>query len=128
MTTEQAIKKAIEGGWNNKQTANSIPITKSNFEAQMVLLGNLYVAWFLDPSFWRSLGNALGWNEHEIIIHHKARMVTVVTRPGGSRTFKVPAHDVRRKIKNARWKKEWHRFIDHLAEGKTVEIFFESLT
>lgn len=25
------------------------------------------------------------------------------------------------------WKKEWHRFIDHLAEGKDAESFFESL-
>jgi hypothetical protein len=23
-----------------------------------------------------------------------------------------------------RWKKEWHRFIDHLAEEKTAEDFF----
>jgi hypothetical protein len=25
------------------------------------------------------------------------------------------------------WKEEWHRLIDHLAEGKTAESFFESL-
>lgn len=25
------------------------------------------------------------------------------------------------------WKKEWHRFIDHLAEGKDVESFFKDL-
>ena len=23
------------------------------------------------------------------------------------------------------WEKNWHRFIDHLANGKTIESFFE---
>jgi hypothetical protein len=25
------------------------------------------------------------------------------------------------------WKKFWHRFIDHLAEGKDAESFFQAL-
>ena len=55
---------------------------------------------FLDPLFWQSLGKALGW-------------VADFEEADGS-------------IYN-RWLIEWHRFIDHLAEGKIAEIFFESL-
>jgi hypothetical protein len=55
---------------------------------------------FLDPSFWQSLGKALGWDERIDDGSHYAK-------PG--------------------WLEAWHRFIDHLAEGKTAESFFETL-
>jgi len=53
---------------------------------------------FLESAFWRSLGKELGWLNNP-----------EPTLPGG-------------------WKWYWHRFIDHLAEGKTAQNFFSSLT
>jgi hypothetical protein len=52
---------------------------------------------FLDPLFWQSLGKALGWRQDE--------------DQWGDR---------------AEWVSQWHRFIDHLAEGKDAESFFEN--
>ena len=46
MTIQQAIEKAIEGGWKE----SNIP-------------GLNYGVAFLDPLFWQSLGKAMGWKE-----------------------------------------------------------------
>lgn len=54
---------------------------------------------FLDPSFWLALGKARGWRQFD---YH-----TDKPRKG--------------------WLPKWHRFIDHLAEGKDVESFFANL-
>lgn len=53
---------------------------------------------FLDPLFWKSLGKAMGWRQDE--------------DQWGDR---------------AEWVSQWHRLIDHLAEGGAAESFFESL-
>jgi len=54
---------------------------------------------FLDPLFWQALGKARGWAK------------------------KQP-----RQIQKGEWKWQWHRFIDHLADGKDAESFFASLS
>lgn len=58
----------------------------------------------LDPLFWRALGKSLGWEEIEHT--HMVTKKNVVTKM---------------------WLSYWHRFIDHLAEGKDAESFFEEL-
>ena len=57
MTIEQAIKKAIEGGWKSKNTINGTLVKPSTAEAELIVNGTMSLAWFLDPSFWQSLGN-----------------------------------------------------------------------
>jgi len=49
MTIEQAIQKALDGGWNGHQSWIKNPS-----------------AVFLDPLFWRSLGKAMGWCTEEV--------------------------------------------------------------
>jgi hypothetical protein len=136
MTIEEAIKKAVEGGWKKSdgwEFEGYDPEYREKSYFQSFSGGDLYdhdilnSETFLDPAFWQSLGKALEWSEKEITIHHKSRTVSVVVKPGGSRTFKVPAHDVKRIVKNQRWKKEWHNFIDHLAAGNDAESFFKGL-
>ncbi len=54
----------------------------------------------LDPLFWQALGKAEGWEKD------------------GSDTY----------FSNwTSWQYYWHRFIDHLAEGKSADSFFEEL-
>lgn len=50
MTIEDAIKKAIDGGWVDPKR-NDVPTIylRSHF--------------FLDPAFWQSLGKAMGWDK-----------------------------------------------------------------
>jgi hypothetical protein len=66
---------------------------------------------FLDPLFWLALGRALGWDTEVLTVHEVENgRPTVVTRTG------------------QHWLYHWHRFIDHLAEGKTAASFFESFS
>jgi len=67
-------------------------------------------ATFLDPLFWQALGRALGWEQAMRTVHAVENgRPTVVTSTGHH------------------WRSHWHRFIDHLAEGKEAEAFFASL-
>jgi len=88
-SVEQAIKKAIEGGWNEGRAEIGIPEGKVGSDMFIDEIA------FADPLFWQSLGKAMGW-------------------PSNPMSWKG-------------WKNQWHDFIDHLAEGKTAEEFFEKL-
>ena len=93
MKVEQAIKKAIEGGWKPDSRNR---LLKLNDEHDRYLHVRSI---FLDPSFWQSLGKALEWKPY---LPHEGSWYGT-------------------------WWMEWHRFIDHLANGKDAEEFFEGL-
>ena len=59
----------------------------------------------LDPSFWVSLGKAMGWEGYK--------------RSGIVGEIEYHGMEV--------WKAEWHRFIDHLSDGKDANSYFETL-
>lgn len=99
MTIQQTIEKAIEGGFN--ATFGDEMMSKKYGDFSRI---------FLDHLFWQSLGKAMGWD--------------CVDDDDRGYTW-MDGHDdeeIREK-----WRNEWHRFIDHLAEGKTAESFFETL-
>jgi len=73
-------------------------VTKDSFHKE----GNYnYAAVLLKPLFWQALGKAMGW-----------RVIDLGLRQSGG----------------IYWLDEWHRFIDHLAEGKSAESWFEGLS
>jgi len=110
MTIEEVLKKATEGGYHIYGS--------DGMDTYYEGASNEYSAWtrkdnestfviaveetFLDPAFWQALGKAMGWSEE------KASVVIY-------------------RVKEPEWQSYWHRFIDHLAEGKTLESFFERL-
>lgn len=54
MTIEEAITKAVEGGWIRKDyLVLNIPSLTREFPVECILL---------DPLFWQALGKAIGWN------------------------------------------------------------------
>ena len=96
---EQAIKKAIEGGWQKENRT----ILKFEFGHPYTFL------WFtkdkkcdmeiitykilLDPKFWEALSKAEGWGK------------------GFTPT----------------WNEKMHDLVDHLIEGKEIDLFFKGL-
>lgn len=56
----------------------------------------------LDPLFWQALGKAKGWG----------------TEPAATTVSGFPVQE---------WLMVWHRFIDHLAEGRDAESFLAEL-
>lgn len=123
MTIEQAIRKAIEGGyivpWDfdiefPSQTFfcddGSIGMTGKGRR----VLGVLHKEHiFLDSFFWQSLGKAMGWT---------AVCPGLATMRCGSHSCKQ--HNL---ALVTEWWDKWHSFIDHLAKGKSAESFFHDL-
>lgn len=56
----------------------------------------------LDPLAWQAVGKTRGWN-----IHDNSRNL-----------YEAKVH----------WQYQWHRFIDHLADGKTIDQALEALS
>jgi len=104
MTIKEAIKKAIQAGWDRR---NSFGDIVSDLQVNAVVIDGV----FLSPSFWQSLGKALGWEEVGYRPHLK--------RENGIIYVGITEYEM--------WKSEWHRFIDHLAAGQTPESFFKTL-
>lgn len=98
-TIEQAIRDAVEKGGYPK--AGNL---KGVYDSRA------YAAILLDRAFWAALGRARGWPEEKDNAGE--------TRGDGQwhQTYTLNSS-----LEN------WHRFINHLAEGKTAEEFFQSL-
>jgi hypothetical protein len=94
---EKAIREAVENGWNDVLYRVSYGSPDTWTHSS---------ALFLDPLFWQSLGKARGWNKPQEIEERRA------------------THS---RFTKKNWLFHWHRFIDHLAEGKTAESFFKDL-
>ncbi len=60
--------------------------------------------YLLDPLFWQCLGKTEGWKYIQTNRFKKLKILN---------EYKPI------------WQYEWHRFIDHLAEGKDAESFFD---
>ena len=79
--------------------------------------GRLYApkcgAELLDPNFWIAIGKAKKWD----------KKCTMCGEYEGGHQYKhifVAGGD-------KRWIHYWHQFIDHLAEGKEIDLFFNEL-
>ena len=123
---KEAIQKAIEGGWDKKRMLGSWGDVDVDIHEW---------AW-LDPSFWQALGKAMGWDNHNQItmslpeegqerrkeIIRLEETVGVLVKFVGTGKVIVSPY-----TKGLYWKDVWHLFIDHLAEGKDPDSFFQTL-
>ncbi len=77
---------------------------------------------FLDPTFWQALGKARGWDGKTLVRRGAiiGNFVTPDHKPYAEMGFGMDYIST--------WCFHWHRFIDHLAEGKDAESFFASLS
>jgi hypothetical protein len=118
MTIQEALDTATQGGYHidgadgvqtyysGASSHYSAWTRKDNDSSFMVAVEET----FLDPLFWQALGQGLGLSDALITVHAVENgRPTVVTR--------VWSH----------WLSHWHRFIDHLAEGKDAESFFATM-
>lgn len=99
---ERAIRDAHSAGWRNDLDATN---WRANSKQLLIDEGSIPLsAILLDPAFWQALGRARGW----------------LFEAHGTSTVRQYGTDT--------WKMEWHRLIDDLAAGKSIESFFEQLT
>lgn len=100
---KKAIQKARDVGWNFEHEVNSYHAT-----------------FLLSPLFWQALGKACGWEGKcaDCYIEEPYKWCQ-----SGSHLNM----DKEKYHKNIPWVDCWHRFIDHLTEGKPVDEFFHNL-
>lgn len=114
---KQAIQLAIEGGYEPEcrvWNVENLPDRKEDLSHILI-----------SPAFWQSLGKALGWGHIYCV-----------------RCKKLGEHKEKEDKTLFPWKKccerqkmdyyksysvHWHRFIDHLSEGKDADDFFKKL-
>ena len=99
---ETAIKKAIEGGYEH------ISNLSSTREYIYSLEKAFFAKYCLDPLFWQALGETEHWGEVCESCHNN---ISYCCEQAYFRN----------------WRKIWHSFIDHLAEGKDINSYFEEL-
>lgn len=95
---EDAVKKAIEGGWDPEEMGFEI-------DCEFCGSANYAKSWeiaLLDPKFWQALDKQQKW-EAEWKSKSLAAMIT-------------PA-----------WLFYWHSFIDHISKEEDMDEFFNSL-
>ncbi len=128
---QDAIEKAIEGGYEpffsakyNELQIKEAMINGGDFMVD-VGLGMPYRrdinSILLDPLFWQALGKAEGWHNEEWTTCRNGCQVD--GQGEGCH------HDLNREghYRKPFWHYQWRKFIDHLAEGKDIDSFFESL-
>lgn len=102
---EQAIKRAIEGGYGG-ETASIGSAFRDEF-INWCLKDKNYL---LDPLFWQALGKSEGWEDEKKNYYGEETQDWIT---GGIYWYE--------------WQYHWHEFIDHLAEGKDADSFFNNL-
>lgn len=98
MNMDNAIKRAIEGGWKPKST----PTGLYHFQS--------FDGYLIDPKFWKALGKAEGW--------HTKMNCGACDPYEGTVCHRVNIED---------WKGNMHNFIDHLIAEKPIDEFFNNL-
>ena len=106
---EEAIERAIEGGWRRGERHVFIGISQFDVHDDPEAI-------ILDPLFWQALGKADGWRYRcegcgsEIYLDQ-----FVCDQCEQKMTYK------------AGWYHYWHQLIDHLSENKPIDDFFNNL-
>lgn len=124
--TELAIQKAIEGGWEGLEFRDFIEMDKKgDIHARLwgesklgEMHGMVLAQALLDPNFWQALTKSIG--QGKAIKHTYRREI----KRGCGKFITM-----KRKWRGGQrsWKFNWHSLIDHLAEGKSGEDYFESI-
>ncbi len=127
---KEIVEKAIEGGFSPyKDLSGGIDdevtwISGNNFfnPGHKEGYGDLVFTYediFLNKRFWEALGRRLKW--HPMLMHEMPSIhINVEKNEDG-----IPlAHWASKEVLVEGWVYHWHKFIDHLAEGKPKESFF----
>ncbi|MDE2098547.1 MAG: hypothetical protein KGL39_14935 [Patescibacteria group bacterium] len=119
MTIENAVKKAIEGGFDPYKNVGDFWMLAGTGDGSLKRMAD---GWnvpveriLLDPTFWQSLGKYLGWS-----VCQNAQHIVFTNDEGGAVVCpECPRDDM--------WLEYWEQLILHVAQGGTPEQFFATL-
>lgn len=115
---ETAIKKAIEGGYKcGFGLGDSYP--------ESYKMCRDYSA-VLDPAFWQALGKAEGWGR--LHCTNCGEFARPIRKKDSDPEYWFDCCGRKRNLEyGVSYVGQWHRLIDHLAEGKDADSFFADL-
>lgn len=111
MKTKDAIQRAADSGYKyrNKDLRYDANLDEWYIDdgdgGYTSLSENLF---FIDPEFWRCLGKGMGW-------------CSEIELPNGL------CNNCKRLYCDSSWLNYWHKLIDALADGKTIDDYFETI-
>ena len=120
--TTAFIEDAIKGGWKPREDWDSDWSVYNNVFHYGVIGGNLrqdkwIEAILLDPLAWQAVGKTRGWNNQICICNHCG-----VEVESQEITYEETHQECNQLLSwPLTWCYEWHLFIDHLADGKSIE-------
>lgn len=115
MTLPETIQKAHEGGFKKGRiySAEAYMYTRGLMNGDAAK--DVFNDFSMSPSFWQSLGKAMGWGW--LCRGCGERIVS----DGGCEKYDCEGSE---DAEYEEWLSWWHRFIDHLSKGKSIESFF----
>lgn len=125
---KEAIKLAIEEGWNDRLYRN----LRNPPENNKAGIQTHYRDCLLDLKFWQALGKKLRWGQtltdiSGYCLHCGVRTNIQPERSSGCRHVHYPEDCEVCSAKARTWEDQWHAFITHLINGKDIESFFNNL-
>ena len=127
---DKAIKKALEGGWrlgwryeHSDYSFVYVRYVDTPYKQPIVSWPKEKI--LFDPHFWECLGKACDWKNEKVSFEVSKKEVR--TYKG---SFIRPAHTVVRprwKKNSKPWLKHWHECVEHVANGGSIETFFQTL-
>lgn len=147
MTIHEAIQHAIDGGYRHEEI-NSAFILWNGYENILPFVNGYGWVQFrdknnqppelcpayvpkcrieqilLDPEFWQALGKSKGWGlklKYNVCDCHVGEYYFYKFCPKCGKELKLASKT------SKEWKEKWHKFIDHLANGGTIEDFFSKI-
>lgn len=88
----------MAGGWDRSGFDGNTAVYKDGELKQ----NTSYADILMSVLFWQALGKAEGWDDQEVWVKNNEGRLTD-------------------------WRREWHRFIDHIIAGKDIDSFFKEL-
>jgi hypothetical protein len=128
MTTQQIIEKAIEAGYlggksfaHYRKKSNLIVYEIEDYVTPKPI--KTISEALLDPQFWKSLAIGMKWQKYTWISWKDSWCELHQTQATNDEDFSPNWPNGSR---NYTWVHQWHRFIQHLADGKDEDSFFKS--
>lgn len=118
------LRKAVLGGWDWLGSPRvKLYIEKSHcswpqMPAEIMLM---------DPKAWQAVGKTMGWEKGRPFKQSVPARTGPVRKDGTRSSYPSVIRMQRTAPRPNQWRKEWHRMIDALAEGKTIEEYLETL-
>ena len=135
MKIQEIFNKAEKGGWEDHYDAKGCEQSAIDHAIN-------------DPSFWQALGKSLGWGhterrwcelkvavysneqkgrEGEIVGETRDKNGWIVRWTGIKSRYAYHKDHITEFERGKSYLERWHALIDHLAEGKSIESYFEEI-